>query len=117
MPPPPKPRPAPWPEVTAPPRRGLGWIRRWGVSLCSLGLGLATLFVFRRGLPHVGWIVGYLLLLVLLVAAVTELRQPLELSGRRRILGAADYAVQSLSHRLLLFLLPPYSARATLHSP
>ena len=113
MPPPPKPRPVPWAEAAASPRRGLGWIRRWGVSLCSLGLGVATLLVFRRGLPHVGWIVGYLLLLVLLVAAITELRQPLEERGQRRVLGAAEYAVQTLYHGLLLFVLPAYWASAT----
>ena len=96
--------------------RLLPWLKRWGISVFSLGLGLATLFVFRRGLPHVGWIVGYLLLLVLLVAGVTELRQPLERRGRRRILGAADYAVQSLYHGLLLFVLPAYWASATLDS-
>ena len=96
--------------------RLLRWVTRWGVSVFSLGLGLATLFVFRRGLPHVGWIVGYLLLLVLLVAAVTELRQPLERSGRGRILGAADYAIQSLYHGLLLFVLPAYYASTTLDS-
>jgi Family of unknown function (DUF5924)/Protein of unknown function (DUF2914) len=99
-------------------RRGrLDWLKHWGISVFSLGLGLATLFVFRRGLPHVGWIVGYLLLLVLLVAAVTELRQPLERRGGRRILGAADYAIQSLYHGLLLFVLPAYYASATLDSP
>lgn len=98
-------------------RAWLGWLKRWGISAFSLGLGLATLFVFRRGLPHVGWIVGYLLLLVLLVAAVTELRQPLERRGQRRILGAADYAIQSLYHGLLLFVLPAYYASATLDSP
>jgi hypothetical protein len=64
----------------------------------------------------VGWIVGYLLLLVLLVAAVTELRQPLERRGRRRILSVADYAIQSLYHGLLLFVLPAYYASATLDS-
>ena len=96
--------------------RLLRWVKRWGISVFSLGLGLATLFVFRRGLPHVGWIVGYLLLLVLLVAAVTELRQPLERRGRRRILSAADYAIQSLYHGLLLFVLPAYWASATLDS-
>lgn len=95
----------------------LPWVKRWGISVFSLGLGLTTLFVFRRGLPHVGWIVGYLLLLVLLVAAVTELRQPLERRGRRRIVGAADYTVQSLYHGLLLFVLPAYYASATLDSP
>lgn len=84
--------------------------------MCSLGLGFSTLFVFRRGLPHVGWIAGYLLLLVLLFAFITELRQPLKRHGRRRILGAADYAVQSLYHGLLLFVLPAYYASATLDS-
>jgi hypothetical protein len=64
----------------------------------------------------VGWIVGYLLLLVLLVAAVTELRQPLELRGRGLVVSAADYAVQSLYHGLLLFVLPAYWASATLDS-
>jgi hypothetical protein len=112
----PKPRPGPRADAAAQ-RTWLGWIRRWGISLCSLGLGLATLFVFRRGLPHVGWIVGYLLLLVLLVAAITELRQPLERRGRRLVVGAADYAVQTLYHGLLLFVLPAYWASATLDSP
>src|SRR5213593_830097 len=117
MPPPPNPPPDPWAEAAAPPRRGLGWLRRWGISVFSLGLGVATLFIFRRGLPHVGWIVGYLLLLVLLVAAITELRQPLERDGRRLVVTAADYAVQSLYHGLLLFVLPAYYASATLDSP
>ena len=40
----------------------------------SLVLGLATLFVFRRGLPHVGWIVGYLLLLVALSSRCSRRR-------------------------------------------
>jgi Protein of unknown function (DUF2914). len=103
--------------VAVPLRRGLGWIRRWGVSLCSLCLGVATLLVFRRGLPHVGWIVGYLLLLVLLVAAITELRQPLEERGQRLVVGAAEYAVQTLYHGLLLFVLPAYWESATFDSP
>ena len=84
MPPRRQPQPLPPADAAAPRRTWLGWLRRWGISVFSLGLGLATLFVFRRGLPHVGWIVGYLLLLVLLVAAVTELRQPLERRGGRR---------------------------------
>jgi hypothetical protein len=117
MPPPPKPPPGPRADAAATPRTWLGWIKSWGISLCSLGLGLATLLVFRRGLPHVGWIVGYLLLLVLLVAAITELRQPLERRGRRLVVGAADYAVQSLYHGLLLFVLPAYWASATFDSP
>jgi hypothetical protein len=95
----------------------MSWIRRWGISICSLGLGLATLLVFRRGLPHVGWIVGYLLLLVLLVAAIAELREPLQRKGRRLVVGAADYAVQTLYHGLLLFVLPAYWASATFDSP
>jgi hypothetical protein len=95
----------------------LFWVRRWGASLCSLGLGLATLLVFRRGLPHVAWIVGYLLLLVLLVAAITELRQPLEQRGQGLVVGAAEYAVQTLYHGLLLFVLPAYWASATFDSP
>ena len=116
---PPQQAPPPLPPTDAPAARRtwLGWIKRWGVSVVSLGLGLATLFVFRRGLPHVGWIVGYLLLLVLLVAAVTELRQPLERRGRQLVVTAADYAVQSLYHGLLLFVLPAYWASATLDSP
>jgi hypothetical protein len=115
---PPRQQPQSLPPTDAPAARRtrLDWLKRWGISVFSLGLGLATLFVFRRGLPHVGWIVGYLLLLVLLVAAVAELRQPLERRGRRRILGAADYAIQSLYHGLLLFVLPAYYASATLDS-
>ena len=53
------------------------WLVRlgpWGISLASLALGLCTLFVFRRGLPHVGWIVGYVLLLWLIFLFVAELR-------------------------------------------
>jgi len=116
---PPRPHRPPRQPTDAPATRRtwLGWLKRWGISLCSLGLGVATIFVFRRGLPHVGWIVGYLLLLGLLFAFITELRQPLERRGRRRIVGAADYAIQSLYHGLLLFVLPAYWASATLDSP
>lgn len=114
---PPLPPSLPRSDAPVPRWAWLRWLRRWGISVFSLGLGLATLFVFRRGLPHVGWIVGYLLLLVLLVAAITELRQPLERDGRRLVVTAADYAVQSLYHGLLLFVLPAYYASATLDSP
>jgi uncharacterized protein DUF5924/DUF2914 family protein len=96
--------------------RLLRWVKRWGISICSLGLGLATLFVFRRGLPHIGWIVGYLLLLWLLVVVITELRAPLEQKRRRLVVEAADYVVQSLYHGLLLFVLPAYWASTTLDS-
>lgn len=117
MPPRPHSPPLQLADAPAPRRTWLGWLKRWGISVLSLGLGVATIFVFRRGLPHVGWIVGYLLLLWLLFAFITELRQPLERHGRRRIVGAADYAIQSLYHGLLLFVLPAYWASATLDSP
>ncbi len=94
----------------------LGWVRRWGVSIVSLAMGLATLFVFRRGLPHLGWIVGYLLLLWLIVAVLAEARAPLETRGRRFMVGAAEYTIQTLYHNLLLFVLPAYWASATLAS-
>jgi uncharacterized membrane protein YvlD (DUF360 family) len=105
--------------VTAPgPATGgrRGWLRRWGVSIASLALGLLTLLVFRRGLPHVGWIVGYLLLLWLLVAVLAEARVPLETRGHHRMVGAAEYTIQTLYHNLFLFVLPAYFASATLAS-
>ncbi|MBI5627697.1 MAG: hypothetical protein HY953_02160, partial [Candidatus Rokubacteria bacterium] len=92
------------------------WLRRWGISIASLLLGLATLLVFRRGLPHVGWIVGDLLLLWLIVAVVTEVRVPVETRRRRLALQAAEYTIQTLYHTLLLFVLPAYYASATLTS-
>jgi hypothetical protein len=95
----------------------LSWLRRWGISIASLALGFATLFVFRRGLPHVGWIVGYLLLLWLVFAVLAEARAPLEERGRGLVVGAAEYTIQTLYHNLLLFVLPAYWASATLTSP
>ena len=90
----------------------LRWLRRWGISFASLGGGLLTLFVFRRGLPHVAWIIGYLLLLWLLFGVVTQMREP-----RYPIVATAvGYTVQSLYHGLLLFVLPAYYAAATLTS-
>src|SRR5437899_13038787 len=97
--------------------QALAWLSRWGVSLASLGGGLLTLLVFRRGLPHVGWIVGYLLLLWLLFVLITELRAPLLERGRGIVLTAADYTIQTLYHNLLLFVLPAYYAATTLDSP
>ena len=94
----------------------VGRLWRWGISVCSLGLGLATLFVFRRGLPHVGWIVGYLLLLWVIFAMVTELRAALEQRGRRLVVDASEYVIVSLCHGLLLFVLPAYYASATVTS-
>jgi hypothetical protein len=94
----------------------VGWLGGWPISIVSLGLGLAALFVFRRGLPHVAWIVGYLLLLWLLFVLITELRAPLLERGQRLVLSAADYTIQTLYHNLLLFVLPAYYAAATLDS-
>jgi len=89
---------------------------RWGVSLASLALGLATLFVFRRGLPHVAWIAGYVLLAWLVFAALALLRAALLERGRHLVLHAGEYALQTLSHNLFLFVLPSYYASATLTS-
>jgi len=93
--------------------------RTWGVSIASFVGGVLTLFVFRRGLPHVGLIVGYLLLLWLLVAVLVQVRGKLAASERRThrfVLGATEYAVQTLYHGVLLFLLPAYWAATTLTS-
>jgi hypothetical protein len=86
------------------------------VSVASLLGGAATLFVFRRGLPHVGWIVGYLILLWLVFTAFTQARQSLEARGRRLVIAAVDYTIQSLYHGLLLFILPAYVASTTFSS-
>lgn len=90
----------------------LRWLRRWGISFASLGGGILTLFVFRRGLPHVAWIIGYLLLLWLLFALITQARQ----ATHPLVATALDYTVQTLYHGLLLFVLPAYYAAATLTS-
>jgi hypothetical protein len=97
-----------------------GWLRRWGISIASFVGGLLTLFVFRRGLPHVAWIVGYLLLMWLLVTALVQVRDTLAASDRRAhqlVLSATEYTVQTLYHAVLLFLLPAYWAATTLASP
>lgn len=95
----------------------LHWLGRWGASICSLVLGTLTLFVFRRGLPHVGWIVGYVVLLWLLFALLSEWRAMLEERGGPLMIGAGEYAIQTLYHNLLLFVLPAYFASATVTSP
>lgn len=82
----------------------------------SLVAGLAALFVFRRGLPHVGWIVGYLILLWFLFTVFTQIRQSLEARRRRLVMTAADYTIQTLYHGLLLFILPAYYASTTFSS-
>ena len=98
----------------------VAWLRRWGISFASLAGGLLTLFVFRRGLPRVSWIVGYLLLLWLLVAMLVQVRDTLAGSEKRThrlVLTATEYTIQTLYHGVLLFLLPAYWAAATLSSP
>ena len=92
------------------------FLRRWGVSFASLSGGLATLFVFRRGLPHVGWIIGYLLLAWLLVILSALLRDAWQARGWKLPVRGADYAVQTLLHGVLLFILPAYYASTTLTS-
>ena len=101
----------------APAARSLSqWVRRWGVSMASLGGGLLTLFVFRRDLPRASWIIGYVLLLWLLVAVLAQVRDALEQRGHEFVVGAADYAVQTLYHAILLFLIPAYWATVTVTS-
>ena len=99
--------------------RALAFLSIWGVSCASFGGGLLTLFVFRRGLPNVGWIVGYLMLVSLLFIVFIELRLPLESAEHkslRLIATAVDYTLQTLYHGLLLFVLPAYWAATTLTS-
>ena len=107
--------------MSRPPQpRAVAWARRWAVSVASLSGGVLTLFVFRRGLPHVAWIVGYVLLVWLLAGVMAQLREPLTQSGRRshRIVATAvDYTIQTLYHGLLLFCLPAYWAATTLTAP
>lgn len=110
--------PAPGRSATRSPAltRTVDFLRRWGVSLASLSGGLATLFVFRRGLPHVGWIIGYVLLAWLLVILLALFRDAWQARGWTLPVRGADYAVQTLLHGLLLFILPAYYASATLTS-
>ena len=92
------------------------FLRHWGISLASFVGGLLTLFVFRREVTQVRWVIGYLLLLWLLFAVMAQRRQQLESRGRRLIVTAADYLIQTLYHGILLFLLPAYWASTTLGS-
>ncbi len=93
------------------------FLRRWGISLASLASGLLTLFVFRRGVPRVAWLVGYVVVLWLLVAALAPVRARLLAAGRRRVVSAGEYTIQTLYHGLLLFVLPGYFASTTLDGP
>ncbi len=104
------------PGRLARPARVLAWVRRWGISVASFIGGCLTLFVFRRGLPNAGWIMGYLVITGFLFGVITQVRQPLLARGRRIIVTAADYTIQTFYHGLLLFALPAYYASATLTS-
>src|SRR6185436_15173476 len=86
---------------------------RWGISLASLASGLITLFIFRRGVPHVGWIIGYVVVLWLLFAVLGQMRAALLAGGRHLVVAAGDYTIQTLYHGLLLFVLPGYFAATT----
>jgi len=46
----------------------------------------------------------------------TQMRQSLEVSGRRLVIAAVDYTIQTLYHGLLLFVLPAYVASTTFSS-
>jgi hypothetical protein len=104
------------PETAAGWRPWLEWLRRWGISVASLVGGLLTLFVFRRELTHVRWVIGNLLLLWLLFAILTQVRQALEERGHRLVITAADYLTQTIYHAVLLFMIPVYYASTTLTS-
>jgi hypothetical protein len=104
------------PRVERALREWVPWLRRWGISMVSLIGGLLTLFVFRRELTHVRWFVGSILLIWILFAVLTQVRQALEARGHRLVITAADYLIQSLYHGVLLFLLPVYWASTTLTS-
>lgn len=96
------------------------FLRRWGISLYSFVGGVLALFVFRRGVPRLSLIVGYLLLLWLLVAVLVQVRDTLQASEKRTarlVLTATEYTIQTLYHGVLLFLLPAYWAATTLTSP
>ncbi|MGH7308779.1 MAG: DUF5924 family protein [Candidatus Rokuibacteriota bacterium] len=112
----PKAPPAGGPGSAPPPRAWWPWLRRWGISLLSLIGGLLTLFVFRRELTQIRWFVGSILLIWILFAVLTQVRQALETRGHRLVITAADYLIQSLYHGVLLFLLPVYWASSTLTS-
>jgi hypothetical protein len=92
------------------------FLRRWGISLASLASGFATLVIFRRGVPHVGWIIGYVVVLWLLFAVLSQLRGALLARGRHLVVAAGDYTIQTLYHGLLLFVLPGYFASTTFDS-
>ena len=64
-------------------------------------------------MPHVGWIVGYVVGLWLLFAVLSQARDALLAGGRHLVVAAGDYTIQTLYHGLLLFVLPGYFASTT----
>ncbi len=94
----------------------LRWARTWGVSVASLGTGLATVFVFRRGVEYFPLFIGYLLLVWLAGVVCVGARHTLAARGPRPVSIAIDYTIQTLLHGLFLFLLPLYYASTTFPS-
>lgn len=92
-------------------------VRRWGISAASLVGGLVALLVFRRGVPHAGWLVGYVVVLWLVVAILAATREALLRRGRRGVVAAGEYTAQTLCHGVLLFVLPGYFASTTFDGP
>lgn len=95
------------------------FLRRWGGSIASLVGGVLTLLVFRHEIGHVRWIVGYLLLAWIISATIVQVHRTIVAGDRRvhrLVVAAADYAILSLHHSVLLFLLAPYWASTTLTS-
>ncbi len=95
------------------------FLRRWGGSIASVIGGVLTLLVFRHEVDHVRWIVGYLLLAWIISAIIAQVHRAIVAAERRvhpLFVAAADYAIQSLHHGVLLFLLAPYWASTTLTS-
>jgi hypothetical protein len=94
-----------------------GLLVRWGISVASLVGGLVALVVFRRGVPRVGWIVGYVIVLWLTVTVLAQARGFIQRRAGGRTLAAGEYTVQTLYHGLLLFVLPGYFASTTFDGP
>jgi hypothetical protein len=61
----------------------------------------------------VGWIIGYVVVLWLLFAVLSQVRGALLDRGRHLVVAAGDYTIQTLYHGLLLFVLPGYLASTT----
>jgi hypothetical protein len=94
----------------------LRWVRKWGVSIVSVLMGLITLFIFRRGIEYFQLFMGYLLFLWLAGVLFGETRKAIAERGPRVVWFLVDYTVQTLLHGLILFLLPIYYASTTLTS-